>query len=174
MLKSHIRTIPHYPKQGVMFRDVTTLLKDAKGLRGAVDELVARYKDVDIDKIVGIEARGFIFGAQLAYALGKGFVPIRKKGKLPAQTLTHDYELEYGTDSIEIHVDAIDSGENVLLVDDLIATGGTAGAACTLLERMGAQIVECCFIIDLPDIGGRARLEKCGRKVFALCDFDGE
>ena len=173
-VKSRIRTIPHYPKQGIMFRDITTLLKDPVGLRVTIDELVRRYQDVKIDKIAGIESRGFILGAPLAFALGKGFIPIRKKGKLPAETIGHDYELEYGTDRIEIHTDAIDKGEKILLVDDLIATGGTAEAACKLIEKMGGKIVECCFIIDLPDIGGRARLEKHGHKVFALCEFEGD
>jgi adenine phosphoribosyltransferase len=173
-VKSRIRTVPHYPKQGIMFRDITTLLKDPIGLRVTVDELVRRYKDEKIDKIAGIESRGFILGAPLAYALSKGFVPIRKKGKLPAETIGHDYELEYGTDRIEIHTDAIAKGEKVLLVDDLIATGGTAEAACKLIEKMGGEIVECCFVIDLPDIGGRARLEKHGHKVFALCEFEGD
>jgi adenine phosphoribosyltransferase len=173
-VKSRIRTVPHYPRQGIMFRDITTLLKDPVGLHVTVDELVRRYKDVKIDKIAGIESRGFILGAPLAYALRKGFVPIRKKGKLPAETIGHDYELEYGTDRIEIHTDAIEQGEKVLLVDDLIATGGTAEAACKLIEKMGGQIVECCFVIDLPDIGGRARLEKHGHRVFALCEFEGD
>jgi adenine phosphoribosyltransferase len=173
-IKSKIRTVPHYPKQGIQFRDITTLLKDPTGFRATVDELVRRYKGVKIDKIAGIESRGFILGAPLAYALGIGFVPIRKKGKLPAATIGHDYELEYGSDRIEIHTDAIEKGEKVLLVDDLIATGGTAEAACLLIDKMGGQIVECCFIIDLPDIGGRARLEKHGHKVFALCEFEGD
>ncbi len=173
-IKSRIRTVPHYPKQGIQFRDITTLLKDPVGFKVTIDELVRRYKDEKIDKIAGIESRGFILGAPLAYALGKGFIPIRKKGKLPAETIGHDYELEYGTDRIEIHVDAVSKGERVLLVDDLIATGGTAEAACKLLEKMGGQIVECCFIIDLPDIGGRGRLEKMGQKVFALCEFEGD
>lgn len=173
-IKSRIRTVPHYPKQGIMFRDITTLLKDPVGMRVTVDELVRRYADVKIDKIAGIESRGFIIGAPLAYALGKGFIPIRKKGKLPAETIGHDYELEYGTDRIEIHTDAILPGEKILLVDDLIATGGTAEAACKLIGKMGGQIVECCFVIDLPDIGGRARLEKHGHKVFALCEFEGD
>ena len=173
-IKSKIRTVPHYPKQGIQFRDITTLLKDPIGLRVTIDDLARRYADMKIDKIAGIEARGFILGAPLAYVLGKGFVPIRKKGKLPAETIGHDYELEYGTDRIEIHTDAIEKGERVLLVDDLIATGGTAEAACKLIEKMGGEIVECCFIIDLPDIGGRKRLEKHGCKVFALCEFEGD
>ena len=173
-IKSRIRTVPHYPKPGVMFRDITTLLKDPVGLRITVDELVRRYVDAHIDKVAGIESRGFILAAPLAYALGKGFVPIRKKGKLPAETIGHDYELEYGTDRIEIHTDAIENGEKILLVDDLIATGGTAEAACKLIEKMGGEIIECCFIIDLPDLGGRARLEKHGQKVFALCEFEGD
>jgi adenine phosphoribosyltransferase len=173
-IKSRIRTVPHYPKPGIMFRDITTLLKDPVGLRVTVDELVRRYAGEKIDKIAGIESRGFIIGAPLAYALGKGFVPIRKKGKLPAETIGHDYELEYGSDRIEIHTDAISPGERVLLVDDLIATGGTAEAACKLIQKMGGQIVECCFVIDLPEIGGRTRLENHGHKVFALCEFEGE
>ena len=173
-IKSKIRTVPHYPKQGIQFRDITTLLKDPIGLRVTIDDLARRYADMKIDKIAGIEARGFILGAPLAYVLGKGFVPIRKKGKLPAETIGHDYELEYGTDRIEIHTDAIEKGEKILLVDDLIATGGTAEAACKLIQKMGGEIVECCFIIDLPDIGGRKRLEKHGHKVFALCEFEGD
>jgi adenine phosphoribosyltransferase len=173
-IKSRIRTVPHYPKQGIMFRDITTLLKDPVGFRVMINELVNRYTGKPIDKIAGIESRGFIVGAALAYQLGVGFVPIRKKGKLPAETIGHDYELEYGTDCIEVHVDAISKGENVLLVDDLIATGGTAEAAVKLIETMGGKIVECCFVIDLPDIGGRARLEKLGQKVFALCEFEGD
>lgn len=173
-IKSKIRTVPHYPKQGIQFRDITTLLKDPIGLRATIDALLHRYKDVKIDKIAGIESRGFIVGAPLAYALGIGFVPIRKQGKLPAETIGQDYQLEYGTDRIEIHTDAIAKGEKVLLVDDLIATGGTAEAACALIEKMGGKLVECCFIIDLPDIGGRARLEKSGQKVFALCEFEGD
>lgn len=172
-IKSRIRTIPHHPRQGVMFRDITTLLKDPVGFRGTINELVNRYTGVKIDRIAGIEARGFIVGSALAYQLGLGFVPIRKQGKLPAETVGHDYELEYGADRIEMHVDAVSKGERVLLVDDLIATGGTAGAACKLIESMGGKIVECCFVIDLPDLGGRARLEKQGHKVFALCEFEG-
>jgi len=173
-IKSLIRTIPHYPKPNIMFRDITSLLKDPIGFRIAINELVRRYADMEIDKVMGIEARGFIVGAPLAYALGKGFVPIRKQGKLPAETIGYDYELEYGTDRIEVHTDAITSGERVLLVDDLIATGGTAEAATKLIEKMGGKIVECCFVIDLPDVGGRKRLEKQGYSVFALCEFEGD
>lgn len=173
-IKSRIRTVPHYPKQGVMFRDITTLLKDPVGLRVTINELVNRYTGVRLDKVAGIESRGFIIGSALAYQLGVGFVPVRKKGKLPAETIGQDYELEYGTDRVEIHVDAIDKGEKVLLVDDLIATGGTAEATASLIEEAGGEIVECCFVIDLPDIGGRKRLEGKGYKVFTLCEFEGE
>lgn len=173
-IKSRIRTVPHYPKQGIMFRDITTLLKDAVGFRVMVNEFVNRYTGMKIDKVAGIEARGFIIGAALAYQLGVGFVPIRKKGKLPAETIGQEYELEYGTDKVEIHVDAIDQGEKILLVDDLIATGGTAEAAVKLIERMGGKIVECAFVIDLPDLGGRQRLEKLKHTVFALSEFEGD
>jgi len=173
-IKSRIRTIPHYPHQGIMFRDITTLLKDPVGLRATIHEIVSRYKNMKIDKVAGIESRGFIIGTPVAYELGLGFVPVRKKGKLPAETVGRDYELEYGTDRIEIHTDAIQKGDRVLLVDDLIATGGTAEAAAGLIQDMGGIVVECCFVIDLPDIGGRARLEKLGHKVFALCEFEGD
>jgi len=173
-IKSRIRTVPHYPKQGVMFRDITTLLKDPVGFRITINELVNRYKGSRIDKIAGIEARGFIIGAALAFQLSVGFVPVRKKGKLPAETIGHDYELEYGSDRIEMHVDAVSQGDRILLVDDLIATGGTAEAAVKLIEKMGGKIIECCFVIDLPDLGGRKRLEKHGQKVFALCEFEGD
>ena len=173
-IKSHIRTIPHYPKQGVMYRDITTLLKDSVSFRATINELVNRYTGAKIDVVAAVEARGFIIGAALAFQLGVGFVPIRKKGKLPAETVGQDYELEYGTDRIEMHVDAVSKGDYVLLVDDLIATGGTAEAACKLVEGMGGNIMECCFVIDLPDLGGRKRLEKNGQKVFALCEFEGD
>ncbi|MFP6744789.1 MAG: adenine phosphoribosyltransferase [Alphaproteobacteria bacterium] len=173
-IKSRIRTIPHYPAKGVMFRDITTLLKDPVGLRLTVEAFVERYGDQPIDKVAGIEARGFILGAVIAHELGTGFVPIRKKGKLPGDVIGQDYQLEYGIDRIEVHTDAIDAGERVLLVDDLIATGGTAEAAIKLVEKSGAEIVECCFIVDLPDIGGRARLEALGHTVFALCEFEGD
>ncbi len=173
-IKSRIRTIPHYPKKGIMFRDITTLLKDPVGFRVTINELVNRYTGMKIDKVAAIESRGFIIGSPLAFQLGLGFVPIRKKGKLPAETVGHDYELEYGVDRIEMHVDAISSGDKVLLVDDLIATGGTADAACKLIEKTGGKIVECCFVIDLPDLGGSKRLGRHGHKVFSLCEFEGE
>ena len=173
-IKSRIRTVPHYPKQGVMYRDITTLLKDPVGFRDTIKELVNRYIGAKIDMVAAVEARGFIIGAALALQLGVGFVPIRKKGKLPAETIGHDYELEYGTDRIEMHVDAVSKGDYVLLVDDLIATGGTAKAACKLVESIGGNIVECCFVVDLPDLGGRKRLEENGQKVFALCEFEGD
>lgn len=173
-IKSKIRTVSDYPKPGIQFRDITTLLKDPVGFRLTINELASRYQNVKINCIAGIEARGFILGAALAYQLGLGFVPIRKKGKLPAPTISQDYALEYGTDRIEIHVDAITSGEKVLLIDDLIATGGTASAACQLIEATGGEVVECCFVIDLPDLGGRGRLEAQGHSVFALCEFEGD
>ncbi|HEY8944307.1 MAG TPA: adenine phosphoribosyltransferase, partial [Polyangiaceae bacterium] len=169
-----IRTIPHYPKPGVMFRDITTLLKDAVGFRITINEFVNRYTGKGIDKVAGVESRGFIIGAALAFQLGVGFVPIRKKGKLPFESVGHDYELEYGADRVEMHVDAVSAGERVLVVDDLIATGGTAEAACLLVQKTGGQIVECCFVIDLPDLGGRRRLEKHGIVVHALCEFEGD
>ncbi len=173
-IESRIRTIPNYPKSGVMFRDVTTLFKDPLGLRISVNELVNRYSGLKIDKVVAIEARGFIIGAPLAYMLGVGFVPIRKKNKLPAETVRHEYQLEYGTDVIEIHRDAITEGDRVLIVDDLIATGGTAEAAISIVQVLRGEIVECCFLVDLPDLGGRQRLEILGQNVFTLCEFEGE
>jgi adenine phosphoribosyltransferase len=173
-VKSRIRTIPHFPKPGIQFRDITTLLKDPVGFRITITELVNRYAGQQIDKIAAIESRGFIIGAPLAFALGIGFVPIRKPGKLPAEKIGHDYALEYGSDRVELHTDAIQSGEKVLLVDDLVATGGTALAAATLVEKAGGRIVECCFVIDLPDIGGRQRLEQVGYAVHALCAFEGD
>jgi adenine phosphoribosyltransferase len=157
-----------------MFRDITTLLKDPEGLRDSINKLVDRYKDLNIDKIAAIESRGFIIGAPLAYLLNVGLVLIRKPGKLPAETIDQDYKLEYGTDRIEVHVDAIEKGEKILIVDDLIATGGTAEATVRLVQKMKGDIVECCFIIDLPDIGGRDRLENMGQKVFTLCEFEGK
>ena len=173
-IKSHIRTIKNYPIKGVMFRDITTLLNNSEGFRAAIDEFVNRYKDIKIDKIVAIEARGFIIAAPLAYLLNVGLVLIRKPGKLPSKTIDQDYELEYGTDRIEVHADAINKGDKVLIVDDLIATGGTAEASVKLVKKMHGEIIECCFVIDLPDIGGRERLENMGEKVFTLCEFEGE
>lgn len=172
--KSLIRTIPHYPKQNIQFRDITTLLKDPIGFRMVVDALAHHYANQKVDKIAGIEARGFIIGAALAYKLGLGFVPIRKSGKLPAETIGHDYELEYGADRVEIHVDAIAPGEQVLLVDDLIATGGTAEAAIALIQKLGGVVMGCAFVLDLPDLGGSKRLVDAGLKPFALCQFEGE
>lgn len=172
-IKSVIRTIPDYPKPGIMFRDVTTLFGNARAFRTTVDQLVQPYAGTRIDKVVGIEARGFILAGAVAHQLSVGFVPVRKKGKLPWRTISQTYELEYGTDTVEIHEDAVARGENVLLVDDLIATGGTAEAAIKLIEKVGAQVVGCSFIIDLPELKGRARLEKLGKKVLSLVEFEG-
>ena len=171
-IKSRIRTIPHYPHEGIMFRDITTLLKDPAGLRATIDNIVQRYQGKMIDKVIGIESRGFIIAAPVAYVLGAGFVPIRKQGKLPAKTIGCDYQLEYGYDKIEIHVDAIDKGDRVLLIDDLIATGGTMEAAIKLVQEAGGEIVECCFVIDLPDVGGSERLRQQGYQLFSLCSFE--
>ena len=157
-----------------MFRDITTLIKDPVGFKITISEFVKRYSKLKIDRVAAIEARGFIIGAALASQLGLGFVPIRKAGKLPAETVGQDYELEYGSDRIEMHLNAVSQGERILLVDDLLATGGTAAAACTLIESMGGTIVECCFVIDLPDLGGRKLLEKNGHTVFSLCEFAGD
>ena len=173
-IKQKIRTIPHWPKQGVMYRDITTLLKDAKGFRKVIDELTQRYVGTPVEVITAIESRGFIFGGALAHQLGKSLVPIRKKGKLPAEVEAVEYELEYGKDIIEIHKDAIGQGMNVIIVDDLIATGGTAFAAAQLLEKLGANIMEFAFIVDLPDLGGRRKLEEKGYKVFTMVEFEGE
>ena len=173
IIKSKIRTVPHWPKQGVMFRDITTLLKDKEGYNRMIELLTRRYKKMKIDFVAGIESRGFITGSVLAHKLGVGFIPIRKSGKLPAETVSEEYELEYGKDKIEIHKDAIYEGNKILLVDDLIATGGTALAACKLIKKLGGEIVECSFIVDLPDLGGKKRLEKEGYKVFNIVEFEG-
>jgi adenine phosphoribosyltransferase len=172
-LRSLIRTVPDFPKSGVQFRDITTLLKDAAGFRAVVERLAGTYRGRRIDKVAGIESRGFIVGAALASELRVGFVPIRKAGKLPAENVGQDYQLEYGTDRLEVHRDAIVRGERVLLVDDLIATGGTAEAALKLIAMGGGEIVGCAFVIDLPDLGGRERLERLGYPVNALCSFSG-
>ncbi|GLQ37226.1 adenine phosphoribosyltransferase [Rhizobium albus] len=172
-LVSSIRAIPDYPKPGIVFRDITTLLGDPRAFRRAVDDLVHPYAGTKIDKIAGIEARGFILGGAVAHQLSAGFVPIRKKGKLPHDTVRIAYSLEYGVDEMEMHRDAITPGEKVIVVDDLIATGGTAEAACKLLTQMGADIVAACFVIDLPDLGGRKKLEDMGVDVRTLVSFEG-
>jgi adenine phosphoribosyltransferase len=172
-LSDHIRTIPNYPKPGILFRDITTLLGDARAFRRAVDELVQPFAGLKIDKVAGIEARGFILGGAVAHQLSAGFVPMRKRGKLPHATRSVEYALEYGTDVMEMHIDAVAQGERVILVDDLIATGGTALAAADLLEQAGAAIVGATFVIDLPDLGGGDRLRARGLPVSALVSFEG-
>lgn len=169
-----IRTIPDYPKPGIMFRDITTLLGHAEGFKHTIQVLVDRYAEYDFDYVAGIEARGFILGAPIAASLCKGFIPVRKVGKLPGKTLTQSYALEYGTDQMEIHVDAFPSGSKILLVDDLIATGGTAAAATQLIEKSGGEILECCFVINLPDLGGAKKLEAMGMRVYSLVGFEGD
>jgi adenine phosphoribosyltransferase len=171
-IKSKIRTVPHWPKEGIMFKDITTLLKDAQGFKETIDLLYDRYKDKKIDKVIGIESRGFIFGAPLAYLLGCGFVPVRKPGKLPAECESEEYTLEYGKDKIEVHKDAIDKGDRILIVDDLIATAGTASAARNLVKKLGGKIVECAFIIELIDLRGRDKLK--GENVYSVVEFEGE
>jgi adenine phosphoribosyltransferase len=172
-LSAAIRTIPDYPKPGILFRDITTLLGDARAFRRAVDELVHPWAGSKIDKIAGIEARGFIIGGAIAHQLSAGFIPIRKKGKLPHETVRVAYSLEYGIDEMEMHKDAVKPGEKVNLVDDLIATGGTAEGATRLLRQMGAEIASACFVIDLPDLGGRAKLEALGVPVRTLISYEG-
>lgn len=172
-LRNFIRTIPNFPHEGIMFRDVTTLFNDPVGLRETVDQMADAVSGIKFDKIAGLEARGFMLGAALAYKLGIGFTMIRKAGKLPGDTISEDYDLEYGTATVEIHTDALEAGENVLLFDDLIATGGTAAAGVKLIERLGAQVTLAAFIIDLPALGGRTKLEKMGVKTHVLCEFDG-
>jgi len=172
-VKDYIRTIADFPHEGILFRDVTTLFSDPRGFRMTVDQMLNPFAGQQIDKVVGLEARGFILGGAIAHQLATGFVPIRKKGKLPGTTIRQDYTLEYGKAIVEIHDDAVLPGEKILLVDDLLATGGTAEAGITLLERLGAEIVSCAFIIDLPELGGRAKLDSMGMDVHALCAFDG-
>lgn len=172
-LKDAIRSIPDYPKPGIVFRDITTLLGDARAFRRAVDELVHPYAGGRIDQVAGIEARGFILGGAIAHQLSSGFVPIRKRGKLPHTTVSIAYALEYGTDEMEIHSDAVKPGDRVILVDDLIATGGTATAAVELLRRIGAEVVAACFVIDLPELGGADRLRALDLPVRTLIEFDG-
>jgi len=173
-IKSRIRTVPDHPKPGIQFRDITTLLQDPVGFRISIENLVAPYKGVRIDKVAGIEARGFIVGGAVAHQLDAGFVPVRKRGKLPFTTLGQDYVLEYGTDRIEIHTDSILEGEKILLVDDLIATGGTALASLELIERVGGDVVGCAFVVDLPDLGGSRRIIERGYSVTTLCEFEGD
>ncbi len=173
-IRALVRSIPDYPKPGIMFRDITTLLGDAKGLTACVQQLAAPYMDARVEAVAGIEARGFILGGAIADRLGCGFVPIRKKGKLPAKAIGQDYELEYGVDVIEIHEDCIAKGERVLLVDDLIATGGTAEAAVKLLRKLDADIVAAVFVIDLPDLKGRKRVEALGVECHTLIEFEGD
>ena len=172
-IKSLIRTIPDYPKPGIQFRDITTLIADPAGLRATVDGLVVPFLTARIDHVAGIEARGFILGGAVAHELGRGFVPIRKKGKLPARTIGQDYSLEYGVDTIEIHADAIHEGDRVLLIDDLIATGGTAEAAIELIRRSGGDLVAAAFVIDLPALGGAARVSAKDVEVHTLVRFEG-
>ena len=173
-IKAQIRTVPDFPRPGVLFRDITTLLKQADSFHAVVEQLAAAYRGQAIDKIAAIESRGFIIGAALAYMLKVGFVPIRKQGKLPAENFGHDYQLEYGAGRLELHCDGVQRGERVLLVDDLIATGGTAEAALRLIGMAGGSIVGCAFVIDLPDLGGRERLGRLGFPVLALCQFAGQ
>ncbi|MDB5651415.1 MAG: adenine phosphoribosyltransferase [Hyphomicrobiales bacterium] len=172
-LRASIRSIPDYPKPGIVFHDITTLLGDARAFRRAIDELVQPWAGTKIDKVAGIEARGFILGGAVAHQLSAGFVPIRKKGKLPHATVSVAYSLEYGVDEMEMHSDAVRAGERVILIDDLIATGGTAAAAVRLLQQIGADVVAACFVIDLPDLGGAKKIEALGVPVRTLIGFDG-
>lgn len=169
-----IRSIPDYPKEGIVFRDITTLLEHPVGFRRAVDELVQPFAGNAISKVAGIEARGFILGGAVAHQLSTGFVTIRKKGKLPWQTISVEYELEYGTDEVEIHIDSIDKGDRILIVDDLLATGGTAAAASQLVRDAGGEIIGASFVVDLPDLGGRKRLEALDIPVRTLVEFEGD
>lgn len=172
-VKDYIRTIVDFPHEGIMFRDVTTLFSDPRGFRMAVDQMLHPYAGQRIDKVVGLEARGFILGGAIAHQLGTGFVPVRKKGKLPGKTISEAYTLEYGEAIVELHDDAIEPGETILLVDDLLATGGTAEAGIKLVERLGGKILSCAFVIDLPELGGRKKLEGMGMDVRVLCEFEG-
>ncbi|MFO8048011.1 MAG: adenine phosphoribosyltransferase [Desulfosudaceae bacterium] len=171
-LKACIRTVPNWPAEGVMFRDITTLLQDPSMFKQAIDLFYERYRWMEIDKVVGIDARGLIFGAPLAYLLGVGFVPVRKKGKLPYDTVSQTYALEYGEDQVEVHKDAIRPGEKILIVDDLIATGGTIEASIKLVEQLGGIVMECAFVVDLPDLKGKDKIKEY--RIFSLCEFEGE
>ena len=174
IIKQKIRTIPNFPKEGIMFRDITTLLSDAEGFKACIDDFYNRYKDKKIDVVVGIDSRGFILGGALAYLLGKGFVPIRKKGKLPHLTICEKYDLEYGSAEIEIHKDSIKKGDRVVIIDDLIATAGTLKAAIKLVKKLGGEIVECAVIVELPDLHGREKIADEGCKLYSQAAFEGE
>jgi len=171
-LKDKIRSIPDFPIENIVFRDITTLMQDADAFQEACNLFYERYKHKKIDKVVGIDARGFVFGAVLAYQLNVGFVPVRKKGKLPYKTISEKYDLEYGTAEVEIHQDAILKGENIVIIDDLIATGGTVAAAVNLVEKLGGKIVECAFLVELPDLKGALKLKN--NNIFSMIKFDGE
>ena len=172
-IKDLIRTIPDFPIEGIMFRDVTTLFDDAKGFQECIDKLAKPYKKANVDKVIGLEARGFIIGGAIAKELECGFIPIRKEGKLPSKKIAQDYELEYGKATLEIHEDALSAGDKVLIVDDLLATGGTAEAGIALVEKLGGEILGCSFIVNLPDLGGSKKLEKMGISTHILCEFEG-
>lgn len=173
LIKSSIKSIENYPKPGILFRDVTSLLEDAKAYQATIQLFVDRYKEMGFTKVVGTEARGFLFGAPLALELGLGFVPVRKPGKLPRKTVGQTYDLEYGTDTLEIHVDAIQPGDKVLVVDDLLATGGTIEATAKLIRQLGGEVEHAAFVINLPEIGGDKRLQGLGLSVYSICEFDG-
>ena len=173
MIKQKIRTVPDFPKKGIMFRDITTLLEDPVGFKICIDDFYKQYKDKNIDLVVGIDSRGFILGGALAYLLGIGFVPVRKKGKLPSDTIEESYDLEYGSATLEIHKDAIKKGKRVLIIDDLLATGGTALCAGSLVKKLGGDIVEYAFIVDLPELKGGERIKKTGASYYAQVAFDG-
>ncbi len=172
-IKQHIRTVPDWPLEGVMFRDITPLLQNPKTFRVLIDMFVHRYMDANLDLIAGLDARGFIIGSVVAYELNLGFVPIRKKGKLPFKTVSEEYELEYGSATVELHADACKSGDRVVLIDDLIATGGTMMAGKKLLDRLGAVVVEGAVIVDLPELGGSQLIKASGLPLYTVCDFDG-
>lgn len=174
LIKNSIKSIPNYPIEGIIFRDVTSLIENGEAFAATISEFVARYKDMKIDKVVGTEARGFIFGAPLAAAIGAGFVPVRKPGKLPRNTIQEDYTLEYGVDTLQIHTDAIKEGETVLLMDDLLATGGTAEASVKLIQRLGGIVLESAFVIELPALNGAEKLKELGVPLFSLISFEGE
>lgn len=172
-IKELIRTVPNFPHEGIMFRDVTTLLKDPTGLQLTTEEYAAHLSNIDFDVVVGIESRGFILGAILAYKFNKGFVPARKKGKLPGKVISQTYDLEYGTDTLELHIDALTAGQKVLIIDDLLATGGTALGAIKLVEQVGAIVVEVGVIVDLPDLNGKKKIQEQGYNVFTIVEFEG-